>query len=72
MPTEASIDTYTVVFDRDGNADRAIVAVLGRDDTRTLTHATDPATIDQLLHSDACGVRVAVRTEEPVPISTIA
>jgi acetyl-CoA C-acetyltransferase len=70
-PSDGTVDTYTVTYDREGEPDRAIVAVMDADGSRTLTNSTDPETIEILLETDACGSDVRVEPAENVPISTI-
>jgi acetyl-CoA C-acetyltransferase len=56
--TAATLETYTVVADRDGHATRAITACL---DTRGQRHwalLTDPAELADLLDHDRCGASI--------------
>lgn len=52
---EVTVETYTVVHDRDGGAERALAAVLTPDGRRTWATATDPATLAELLDGEASG-----------------
>jgi acetyl-CoA C-acetyltransferase len=58
---DATLETYTVTYDRTGSPERALLACLADDDTRHYATTTDAAAIDELLTTDACGraVRLA-------------
>ena len=61
-PTEpvpvATLEAYTVLFDRDMQPERAILASLDDEGRRHWSDTTDPSTIDELLTTDACGTTV--------------
>ena len=71
-PTErtddGTLETYTVVYDREMRPSRAILAVLDDEGRRHWADETDPATIADLLATDACGQRVDL----PPPSSSSA
>lgn len=51
----ATIETYTVTYDRDMQPERAILACLDDDGGRHWADTTDPDTMAQLLAHDCCG-----------------
>jgi acetyl-CoA C-acetyltransferase len=55
-----TLDTYTVMHDRNGAPERAFLSCLLDDGRRTMTTTDDPALLDVLLHDDALGMRLAV------------
>jgi acetyl-CoA C-acetyltransferase len=57
VPT-ATLEAYTVLFDRDLQPDRAILASLDDEGRRHWSDTTDPPTIAELLTTDACGTTV--------------
>ncbi|MAT03960.1 MAG: acetyl-CoA acetyltransferase [Acidimicrobiaceae bacterium] len=52
---EATIETYTVTYDRDMQPERAILACLDEEGRRHWTDRTERAFLDDLLATDACG-----------------
>lgn len=54
----ATIETYTVLYDRAGAPERGVLACLADDGTRHWAHLTDADGIATLLAGDACGRRV--------------
>ncbi len=63
-PARAALETYTVLYDRTGNPDRAVLACLDADGARHYAHATDVATVAVLLADDACGHEVALGPDD--------
>ncbi|MBO0882403.1 MAG: acetyl-CoA acetyltransferase [Mycobacterium sp.] len=61
------IESWTVPFSRDGQPERAFLAVRTRDESRTLASIPDPAVASALIHDDFCtieaGAQVAVRAD---------
>lgn len=57
---EATLETYTVVYDREMQPSRAILACLDDEGRRHWADETDRSTIADLLESDACGRRIDV------------
>lgn len=57
----AEIESYTVPFDRDGQAEAAVVSALAPDGTRALLRSTDPELIDLFHRTDPLGWSVDVR-----------
>ena len=55
---EATLETYTVVYDRDMQPSRAIVACLDDEGRRHWAVHTEPTTVAELLAHDACGRRI--------------
>ena len=58
--TTAMLETYTVVYDREMQPSRAILACLDDAGQRHWADETDPATIADLLATDACGRSIDV------------
>ncbi len=58
VETEASIESYTAVFDRDGTPSRSIVSCLLADGSRALASSADRETTDALLGAEGAGGRV--------------
>lgn len=58
--SEGTLETYTVVYDREMQPSRAILAVLDDEGRRHWADQTDRDTIAELLASDACGRRIDV------------
>ena len=54
----ASLETYTVVYGRTGEPDRAVLACIAADGSRQYATCHDAATIDALLTGDRCGAAV--------------
>jgi acetyl-CoA C-acetyltransferase len=57
---EVTIETYTVMHDRDGNPTRAFAFGLLDDDRRTLATTDDPATVRAVVVEDPLGRRARV------------
>ncbi|HEY5664413.1 MAG TPA: hypothetical protein VIS05_10295 [Ilumatobacter sp.] len=53
--TRATLETYTVTFDRDMRPEQAIIAALDDAGGRHWARSTDAATLDELLAGDRCG-----------------
>jgi len=51
---EATLETYTVTFDREMQPERAILACLDADGSRHWAESADPATMNELLAHDCC------------------
>jgi acetyl-CoA C-acetyltransferase len=51
----ATIETYTVTHDRDGDPERAIIAALDGSGARHLTETRDRDRLTELLADDCCG-----------------
>jgi acetyl-CoA C-acetyltransferase len=58
--TEATLETYTVTHDRDGQPERAIVAALDERGARHFAHSTAADALKALLTDDCCGIPVAL------------
>jgi len=58
--TEATLETYTVVYDREMQPSRAILACLDDEGRRHWADETDGSIIADLLETDACGRRIDV------------
>ena len=56
----ASLETYTVTYDRSGAPGRAMLVCLDADGARHFATTTDAATVEELLVTDACGRRVVL------------
>lgn len=52
--TDATLETYTVTFDRDMHPERAILACLDRAGSRHWAESTDAETMHELLTTDCC------------------
>jgi acetyl-CoA C-acetyltransferase len=52
---EAEVETYTVLHDRTGERERAIIALLTPDGARAWATSTDPSTLEELETSEGCG-----------------
>ena len=52
---DATLETYTVTFDREMQPERAILACLDGDGSRHWAESADPATMSELLGDDCCG-----------------
>jgi acetyl-CoA C-acetyltransferase len=52
---DATLETATVLFDREAVPERAIVAALDADGCRHLAGTDDPDTLTELLAADCCG-----------------
>jgi acetyl-CoA C-acetyltransferase len=63
-PARAALETYTVLYDRAGDPDRAVLACLDADGARHYAHATDSGTVAALLAGDACGHEVALAPDD--------
>lgn len=63
-PARAALETYTVLYDRSGAPERAVLACLDPDGARHYAHATDVATVSALLAGDACGHEVALAADD--------
>lgn len=59
VPT-ATLETYTVTFDRDMQPERAILACLDDAGSRHWAESSDAATMNELLTTDCCGRPVAL------------
>jgi acetyl-CoA C-acetyltransferase len=60
---EATVETYTVVHGRDGEPEKAIVALLTRDGARAWGTLTDPDTLEALEVEEGCGRQARVNAE---------
>jgi len=60
---EATIETYTVVFHRDGEPERAIVALLTGDGRRTWGNVTDRDDMLGLMEAEGCGRKAMVSAD---------
>lgn len=56
--TSATIETYTVTYDREHQPERAILACLDENGSRHWAESHDAATIEALLGADMCGTAV--------------
>jgi hypothetical protein len=54
----ATLEAYTVVFDREMQPERAILASLDNEGRRHWSDTTDPVTMHDLLTTDACGTSI--------------
>ncbi len=52
---EATVETYTVVHDRDGDPELGILALLTGDGRRAWGNTTDPDTMTELTLEEGCG-----------------
>jgi acetyl-CoA C-acetyltransferase len=57
------VETYTVVHGRDGEPEKAIVALLTRDGARAWGTLTDPDTLEALEVEEGCGRQARVNAE---------
>ena len=57
---DVTVETYTVICDRDGLPERAICALLTADGQRTWGTSTDPGTVSDLADTDGLGRRATV------------
>ena len=53
--TGATIETYTVIHDREGEPHRALITCLDRDGARRWAETREPDELEQLLSEDCCG-----------------
>jgi acetyl-CoA C-acetyltransferase len=60
---EATVETYTVVHRRDGEPEKAIVALLTKDGARAWGTLTDPDTLGSLEVEEGCGRQARVSAE---------
>ena len=68
IPTAAELETYTVMYDRDGEPERAIISVLDSDGCRTFANSFEPEILEDLAARDACGNPVTIEPSGDVPI----
>ena len=59
-PTAATLETYTVTYDREMQPERAIMACLDADGGRHWAESTDAGTMQTLLDDDCCGRHVTL------------
>jgi acetyl-CoA C-acetyltransferase len=58
-----TVETYTTPFDREGQPEKAFLAVRTPDDRRTLAVITDPAAAAQTVREDIGGAKVTVHAD---------
>jgi hypothetical protein len=58
--TDATLETYTVTFDREMRPERAIMACLDGGGSRHWAESSDAATMAELLAADCCDRPVAI------------
>jgi acetyl-CoA C-acetyltransferase len=57
----ATVEAYTIPYDRVGEPEAVIVSALTPDGTRALTRLTDPAAIEEFVATDQIGREISVR-----------
>lgn len=60
---DGTVETYSVVCGRDGEPERAVVAVLTPDARRTWGTVEDPVTLAELMAEEGCGRKVRLRAD---------
>jgi acetyl-CoA C-acetyltransferase len=58
-----TVESWTTPFDRDGQPEKAFLAVRTPDDRRTLAVLPDPAAAAATVHDDIAGAKVAIRAD---------
>jgi acetyl-CoA C-acetyltransferase len=58
-----TIESWTTPFNRDGEPDKAFVAIRTPDEARTLAVITDPAAAEATVREDIAGAKVTVRPD---------
>jgi acetyl-CoA C-acetyltransferase len=58
-----TIESWTTPFDRDGEPEKAFLAVRTPDESRTLALITDPAAAEETVRDDIAGAKVAIRAD---------
>jgi acetyl-CoA C-acetyltransferase len=58
-----TVETYTTPFDREGQPEKAFLAVRTPDDHRTLAVITDPGAVAQTVQDDLGGAKVTVHAD---------
>jgi acetyl-CoA C-acetyltransferase len=66
--SDGEIETYSVMFGRDGVPDLGIVAILTPDGARVWGTITDSDTLESLTTEEGCGRRCRLRTDQRVEI----
>jgi acetyl-CoA C-acetyltransferase len=61
--SRATLETYTVAYDRDGHPERALIAALDKSGSRHFAHSTDSDTLKVLLTDDCCEAPVTLDPE---------
>ena len=64
----ATNETYTVVHDRDGQPEFAVLALLDADGRRAWGRTTDPDDMTGLMEVEGCGRRVRVSADGRVDL----
>ncbi len=68
IPMTAELETCTVMYDREGEPEKAIIAALDADGSRTFANCIERQILEDLVARDACGDTVNIDPSGDVPI----
>ena len=72
LPEAGVLEAYTVIHDRVGQPENAILSVLDRDGLRTWANSSDTGTMAELLSKDCCSRAVRVSGTVDAPVASLA